>query len=50
MAMFPDSDIAKKMTLSKGKVSYIVSDGLGPVLLNTAGKRHYSNWTIYLAL
>ena len=33
VAMFPDSDIAKKMTLSKGKVSYIVSDGLGPVLL-----------------
>ena len=33
MAMFPDSDIAKKMALLKGKVSYIVSDGLGPVLL-----------------
>ena len=34
MAMFPDSDIAKKMTLLKEKVFYIVSDGLGTVLLN----------------
>ena len=33
VAMIPDSDVAKKMTLQKGKVSYIVSDGLGPVLL-----------------
>ena len=24
VAMFPDSDIIKKMTLSKGKISYIV--------------------------
>ena len=31
--MFPDSDIAMKMTLSKGKVPDKVSDGLGPVLL-----------------
>ena len=33
MEIFSDSDIAKKMTLSKRKVSYIVSDGLRPVLL-----------------
>ena len=31
--MVPDSDIAKKITLSKAKVCYIVSAGLGPVLL-----------------
>ena len=31
--IFPNSHIAKKAILSKGKVSYIVSDGLGPVLL-----------------
>ncbi len=34
VAMFPDSEIAKKMSLEKKKSSYMISDGLGPALLN----------------
>ena len=30
--MFPDSDVAKEFNLSKSKASYVLQDGLGPVL------------------
>ena len=30
--MFPDSEVAKKFTMGRAKASYVVSDGLGPLI------------------
>ena len=32
--MFPDSQIPKEFTISKNKASYVLQDGLGPLLAN----------------
>ena len=49
-AMFPDSVVAKKFSLSRTKVSYMLSDGIGPAFHQQITDEYFIKYFIILDL